>query len=342
MRRRQNWLWILVVAGFIALRPVGDWSARTRLEYGLTAATPITRIVDFDPTAVTGIVAGAILGGFRGPAATLLWIKVSEMWHSGKGTQAESLNVMRTVTLLDPHWLQPWRITAWHMAYNLWVETDDPERRAWLKKQAIACLKEGISWNPDKYDLYWELGWTYFDKFNEYDNAVQWLTICTRMEHPDYIDRLIAHAYERKPEIQKALDWYEYCLKRDPTDHVAIGATITIRERYLPAWREMERGHYTEAIRLIDQFLQADPGDTIGMHVRGEIYERAGDLRKALKAWEDANSRSSVDKRAAFKVIELRKKLGLPYADVKPEGISREDQGFQPLGPPTGRGRMVR
>jgi hypothetical protein len=338
MRKRFEPLWIVVIVGFVLIHPLSEWVYKLRMEHNLLPATPVTKIVAFSPTEVTGVVAGAVLGGFRGPAATLLWIKVDEMWNRGEGTQAKTLNVMRTVTLLDPRWLRPWIITSWHMAYNLDCETDDPDQKAWLKRQAIACLKEGISWNADKYDLYWELGWTHFDRYNEFEEAVKWLGICTRYEHPEYIDRLIAHAYERHPDIEKALDWYEFCLKRDPRDHVALGATLTIRERYLRAWRLLEQERYDEAIEEIDRHLAVEPLDTIGLHVRATIYEEAGDLEHAYQAWRNASTRSAVNKRAVFKTRELMRKLGrfteAQIAEITPTFEHDIDTGYTPLGPP--------
>lgn len=338
MRKGFNPLWIVVIIGFVALRPISTAVRKARMEHNLVPATPITKIVTFSPTAVTGVVAGAMLGGFRGPAATMLWMRVNEKWDHGEGTHASTLNVMRTVTLLDPHWLQPWIITAWHMAYNLDCETKDPDQKAWLKKQAIACLKEGISWNADKFDLYWELGWTHFDRYNEFEEAVKWLGICTRYEHPHFIDRLIAHAYERQPEIEKALDWYEFCLKRDPRDHVAIGATLTIRERYLVAWRLREEGRYDEAIEEMDRYLKVEPLDTIGLHVRATIYEESGDLENAYLAWRDASTRSSMNKRSVSKTRELMRKLGLPeeeIAQITPTFEHDLEAAYKPLGSPT-------
>jgi tetratricopeptide (TPR) repeat protein len=277
---------------------------------------PITKIVDFDPTAITGVVIGAILGGFREVAATMLWLKVDELWDSGKGTEFATLNLMRTVTLLDPHWLEPWRITAWHLAYNLYVETQDPRERAILLDKAIACLKEGISWNPDVYDLYFELGWTYFDKIKDYEEATKWLEACTQFEHPEYIERLIAHAYERVPEIDKALDWYDYCIKRNPGDHTAIGATTTIRERYLRAWRLAQQRRYDEALRELEYYLMVDPEDLIGLHFKADLYERMGQKRKAYDIWKLAGEMRALDDYARYRAGLLAAQLGLP---VPPE-----------------------
>jgi len=312
---RQIIGWIVVVGLVGALVPVDNAVNYQRLVLGLNRPMPLTKIVEFDPTAVTGIVVGAILGGFREVAASMLWMKTDEMWHSGQGTGVRALNLMRTVTLLDPHWLEPWRITGWHLAYNLYVETKDPELRAKYLQMGAACLKEGISWNPDRYDLYFELGWTYFDKIKDYDEAAKWLGAAIQFEHPEYIERLIAHAYERIPDIPRALDWYDYCLKRNPEDHTAVGATLTIRERYLPAWRAMDEGRFDEAIKMVDEYLAIEPNNTIPLHMKALIFERAGRLEKALEIWELAGKTSALDEYARARAIEVSKKLGKPLPE---------------------------
>jgi len=274
---------------------------------------PLTRIVEFDPTAITGVIAGAILGGFREIAASMLWLKMDAMWHAGQAHWFEGLHVMRTVTLLDPHWLQPWWVTGWHLAYNLYVETDDPERKALFLDKGISALKEGISWNPDRYELYFELGWTYHDKLDNYEEAAKWFKACLEFEHPEYIDRMIAHSYERLPDIPKALDWYDYCMKRRPTDRTARGAIITIRERYLPAWQLMEAGQYEQAVAELDNnYLSVEPNDTIGMHLKARIYEEAGQFRKALDVWKLAAESQALNDLARRRVAELSAQLGLP------------------------------
>jgi len=240
----------------------------------------------------------------------MLWMKTHEMWHSGKGTYWDALSLMRVVTLLDPHWLEPWRITGWHCAYNLYVETDDPQQRANMLEMGVNVLKEGISWNPDRYDLYFELGWTYFDKIRDYKEAAKWFEAAIQFDHPEYIERLIAHAFERLPEIDRALEWYDFCLKRRPNDQTAVGATLTIRERYLPAWRLLEQRRYAEAIREADKYLTVSPRDSIPLHLKAHIYEKAGQLDKAIEWWYLAAETAALDVHARAKVAELSARLG--------------------------------
>lgn len=306
---------VLLIGLFVGLQPLNDAISTERLVRGYAAPTQVTKILQYDAPAMTGVIVGAMLGGFREVAASMLWMKTHSMWHKGEGTYWDSLYLMRMTTLLDPHWLQPWRITAWHCAYNLYVETDDPREQARMLDLGVDVLKEGISWNPDRYDLYFELGWTYFDKIRDYEEAARWLGAATQFQHPEYIERLIAHGYERLPDIPEALKWYDYCLKRRPSDRTAKGATITIRERYLPAWRLMKQGKYDEAIDAIDQYLTVAPNSTLGLHMKAHIYEEASEFHKAREVWRLAAESSALNHHARYKVADLSQRLGLPIPE---------------------------
>lgn len=319
MRRRTVYRiigWALVVVFAALLWPMSESVYYDRLVLGLRRPTPITKIVEFDPTAITGVIAGAILGGFRELAASMLWMKTHELWDTGEGGSLKALNLMRTVTLLDPHWLEPWRITGWHLAYNLYVETDDPRQRAEFLRLGVNALKEGISWNPARYDLYFELGWTYFDKIRDYPEAAKWLGSAVEFEHPEYIERLIAHGWERLPDMPRALDWYDFCIKRNPMDHTAYGATLTIRERYMHAWRLMEERRFDEAIEEINKCLVVTPKSTLALHMKAHIYEQAGMLQQALDNWQVAAEASALNFHARTKVAELSRALGREAPDT--------------------------
>ncbi len=318
--------WIILIGVFIGLQPLNDTLSYNRLVLGYARPTPVTKVLQFDAPAMTGVIVGAMLGGFREVAAAMLWMKTHSMWHSGEGTKWDHLSLMRMTTLLDPHWLEPWRITAWHCAYNLYVETDDPKEQARLLEMGVNVLKEGISWNPDRYDLYFELGWTYFDKIRDYEEAARWLGAAVRFEHPEYIERLIAHGWERVPDMERALMWYDYCLKRRPSDHTAKGATITIRERYLPACRLVKQRRYDEAAEAVNQYLLVYPTSTLGLHMMGYIYEQGHDYHKALEYWELAAQTLALNHYARYKVAELCERLGWPVPEYASHIYMREQE----------------
>jgi len=335
MGRRERLIFgiFAIFLAWMALQPIDDWVSQHRLIYGYNRPTPITKIVEFRPTAVTGILAGAMLGSFRGVAANFLWLKMQRLWDMGQastfGQTGESEDVMRTVTLLDPHWLEPWTFAGWHYAYNLSYEAEHahnyPMQGEFIQR-GINYLTEGISYNPGTYELYFELSWTYFDKMKEYEEAAKWAEATLTFRHPEYIARQLGHMFERKPDIPKALDWYDYCMKQNPADGTARGAIYTIRERYLPAWRLMEQGKHEEALTAVQYYLNVEPEDRIGLHLKATIYEAKGDLPGALKVWQEAASALSLNWYAERQVARLSSKLGLP---------APMDTVFLPSGPPS-------
>ena len=137
------------------------------------------------------------------------------------------------------------------------------------------------------------------------------LAFARELPHP-----AIAHALERQPDMPRALDWYDYCLKRNPTDGTAAGATMTIRERYLPAWRLMEEGKYDAAVAHIDKWLLVEPNNTLGLHMKAHILEQAKRDDDALEVWKLAAASSALNAHAQTKVVELSQKLGKPVPPV--------------------------
>jgi len=93
-------------------------------------------------------------------------------------------------------------------------------------KQFVACVKEmlywytqgtefdkkGVAYNPDRYDLYFETGWTYYHKGKDYKNAVRYLEKAVKFPHPDYVDDVLAHAYEKNGQMDMAMKEWEKLL----------------------------------------------------------------------------------------------------------------------------------
>ncbi|HOK57090.1 MAG TPA: hypothetical protein PKV21_07265 [bacterium] len=73
----------------------------------------------------------------------------------------------------------------------------------------ISFLKKGITYNKDRYDLYFELGWTYYHKGMDYPNAVRYLEKAVKFPHPEFVDDVLAHAYEKNGQIDMAIKQWE-------------------------------------------------------------------------------------------------------------------------------------
>jgi tetratricopeptide (TPR) repeat protein len=165
------------------------------------------------------MVSSVILAGFRGVAADILWLRTDMYFHMGQWYKV--LPLYRTITFLQPHFIQAWSVAGWHMAYNIYHEAkSEEEKKDWLEA-GLNFLKEGITYNPGRYELYFETGWTYFHKARDYDEAIKYFRRAIRFPHPDYIDRMIAHAFFKKGDIQSAYQEWQRIVKLSPKDNLA-------------------------------------------------------------------------------------------------------------------------
>ena len=160
--------------------------------------------------------ATALLTGFRGIAVDLLWMKADSYWHHGQWQRL--LPLYHLITVIQPRFTLVWSDGGWHMAYNrremarrnpqYSPEKRLQEARRWMD-EAILFLQRGLAYNQDKPDLYFDLGWTYFDKFKDYAAAIGYLE--KAVQKGPGIPRLkaLAHAYEKVGRWSHALRTWE-------------------------------------------------------------------------------------------------------------------------------------
>ena len=170
-----------------------------------------------------GEIAGSlILAGFRGIGADLLWLQVHHCWHSGQ--HYRMLSLFHSITFLQPHFITPWTVGGWHMAYNIYVSMKTKEKKNQWLQAGLDFLKDGIKHNPNRYDLYFELAWTYYHKAKDYKNSIVYFEKAVKFPHPDYVDNCLAHAYAKNGEIEKSIKQWEYV--RDHTGFEKVSARI--------------------------------------------------------------------------------------------------------------------
>lgn len=178
----------------------------------------------YQPGKVTRVEIGtefiaATLIGLKEVVAGLLWVRADEFFHTGN--YEAIIPMVRIITWLDPHQLDVYDTGAWHLAYNF---TDSQERsdRRYIPA-ARALLEEGIHNNPNIFDLYFSLGWTNFQKIQDYPDAVKWFRLANTKgsidpatgkirppkaqfkDRPQFVGHSLAHAYERAGDIDQAI-----------------------------------------------------------------------------------------------------------------------------------------
>lgn len=275
---------------------------------------------------------GMMSMGFRDVAASLIWLRSDELWHQGQWWKVKS--IYRTVTLLDPHFIEAWQMTGWHIAYNLYAEAQsrgDTEAMERCLREGLKALEEGAVFNKDRYDLFYEAGWTCRDKMGDCAKAVYWMSgaLGKKGAPPDdapsyvnFVRHQVAHSYERLTDVPKMLAIWEEDLRREPKCHTALGATITIKERYVVPWELMLEGRYDEASAMIEDLMDKMPSNSIARHMLAEIYrykayhayhdgdestakESLDRVESIMLLWADTNKMDDI---AKFKVKMMRNK----------------------------------
>ncbi|MBL7071241.1 MAG: hypothetical protein ISS26_03605 [Candidatus Omnitrophica bacterium] len=170
-----------------------------------------------------------VIGGFRGLAADIMWVKIDHMWHSGRWF--EVMPVLRSITWMQPHFIEAWELGAWHLAYNLYAYAGETEEAGKYIEEGIRFLKEGVAKNRNTHDLWFGLGWIYYNKLKNNDEGARYFKIATRFDHPSYIDRMVAHAYRKKGDIESEYKQWQHCLTVFTDDEYHIN----ISKRHLEA-----------------------------------------------------------------------------------------------------------
>lgn len=235
--------------------------------------------------------------GFRKIAANLLWIEVDRNYRVGQVHRV--IPMMKTVTALDPNFIDAYLIGAWHLAYNVTAKMSDtpPALRTWNDEyqacvgdkeiyyyEAAEFLKEGVRNNPRNYKLYFDLGFgIYNEKLKDYSNAVLYLKEATRQPHERWVPRMLYRSMESNGQYAEALaGWLDYKAKYpttgfDTADRFIMRTTALVEEQkgeqLLSDARALEdpvkraaaeaeaRKHFDEAKRILKD-MQDPYGDS--------------------------------------------------------------------------------
>jgi tetratricopeptide (TPR) repeat protein len=164
----------------------------------------------------------ASMTGFKEVIAGALWIRADTFFHTGQ--YQAIIPIVRLVTWLDPHNIDVYTTGAWHLDYNFVDDAQMSDKR--YIPASIALLREGIKNNPNMWDLWFELGWTHYNKkLQDYDKALECIEkACQydgfdpntgrRTPRPEYVDRMLAHQYEKVGRFQDAIKQWAVARKR--------------------------------------------------------------------------------------------------------------------------------
>lgn len=222
---------------------------------------------------------GAAALGMREAVASMLWVRADEFFHAGE--YEAILPLVRMVTWLDPHQLDVYSTGAWHLDFNF-TDSDERSDRRYIPP-AIGLMKEGIRNNPEIYDLYFDLGWMhYLQKLKNYHDAAYWINKATKLPasdpntgqmgpRPSFVDRMLAHAYEKDGQLDKCEAQWAICLKqaedllKDDRRDSAAAQDMDVSKKNLGllllrrAWRNGDMAAYKRGIETLETLNEMDP-----------------------------------------------------------------------------------
>ncbi len=163
---------------------------------------------DMPPTLVFTTVA---LGGFRGIAADLLWMRAIHLQEEAR--VLELVQLSDWITALEPQFTSVWAFHAWNLAYNVSIMFSVPEDRWRWVQHGIRLLRDrALVFNPQHPVLLRELGWLYQHKIGFIMDSAHFyykaqlaaeMTELFGGPNPDYTLNASDPAWEKAREVYK-------------------------------------------------------------------------------------------------------------------------------------------
>lgn len=120
-----------------------------------------------------------MLGGFRGLACDLLWLRAESA--KDKGQFYESLALAGSISQIQPRFEQIWEYMAWDMAYNIAAEIEDGDGKwAWYVA-GVDVNTRGCLRNPQSERLVRHLAWMFHHKGDDFRERIENSEWATRL-----------------------------------------------------------------------------------------------------------------------------------------------------------------
>ena len=149
--------------------------------------------------------------------ADLLWEKSDEYFHNG--CFERSIALLRLVVEMDPTDVEAFSVAAWLM--------DSKDRPA----EALAFLKRGLALNPNRYELYADLG-RYYYQAKDYAKAADYFEKAVKFKDcPEVLWHMLAHSYENGGQIEKSVETWQHAAALEPDNPVVKNNLERVKEK---------------------------------------------------------------------------------------------------------------
>jgi tetratricopeptide (TPR) repeat protein len=159
----------------------------------------------------------ALLAGMRSLVANYWWIRLSNAWERQEWFRVKSL--IELVTTLQPRSTLFWEMGGWHLAWNASAQArhdlDEPSEvrrirneRYWIE-QGRQVFQRGLENIPEKYNLWFQLGWLHDQKLRDYLKAAEYYReAIKRSGAPSYLERFVGYNLQKGGDDVGAYAWW--------------------------------------------------------------------------------------------------------------------------------------
>jgi hypothetical protein len=169
---------------------------------------------DLDLLGSSTFTAGAFLGELAPIVADYLVLEAHHFWHEGRWYMMPVMYSM--IVNIEPAYIDYWSMLAWFYAFNNSVYVSDPAKKEELIDKGIATARAGLLYHDRRYELYFDTGWIYFKKKNDYGRAEMYLERARQYPHPSKVERLLSIALYRLGRTEDAAAVWEKYLEDHP------------------------------------------------------------------------------------------------------------------------------
>ncbi|MCY2962802.1 MAG: hypothetical protein NT069_03975 [Planctomycetota bacterium] len=165
-----------------------------------------TSLGNVDPTSST---MNLLLLGFRGIATSSLWMEAQDQQKRKEWAELDS--TIKSIVLLQPHFLKVWHFQGWNLAYNVSAEWDAVADRYYWVKRGVKFYIEGKDRNEKFPELYWFTGDTLGKKIGRADEWKEFRQFFRsdpdKEQYPNGIDPDVKQ-YGKEDNYLEAREWF--------------------------------------------------------------------------------------------------------------------------------------
>jgi hypothetical protein len=266
-----------------------------------------------------------LLGGFRGLACDLLWVRADE--GKDHGRYYESLALYRAISRIQPRFEQVWTYMAWDMAYNIGHEVEDEDAKWTWMLQGLEANARGCARNPQSERLLRHFAWMFNhrgDLFHDEIERARWAPLIQPLV--DAVNRQVP-AERRLPPVPEGAGLSNFRLAS-----ILYRACVTLSDA-----RELHMAHSTPC--MVPLTIESD-GNLL--RNRGRHLEALRVWLEALDAWRGLHDRYSAMSGRLGQEDQSQHDIALDsYARNEGRLRRKAEQLARMLAPDTQRGDMV-